>query len=101
MTVLPELLPIMLNMIENNEIGTINLTNPGTISHNEIMELFKKYVDKDLEYNNFTIEEQNSILKSERSNNKLNTSKLQMMYPDVNNIYESVSNLIQKWNNTD
>ena len=60
MTVLPELLPIMLNMIEKNETGTINLTNPGTISHNEIMELFKKYVDKDLEYKNFTIK--NKIL---------------------------------------
>ena len=41
MTVLPELLPLVLDMMINKTVGTINLTNPGVISHNEILELFK------------------------------------------------------------
>ena len=39
MTVLPELLPKVLNMMENNIVGTLNLTNPGLIAHNEILQM--------------------------------------------------------------
>ena len=45
MTVLPELLPKVLDMMKNNVTGTMNLTNPGFISHNEILEMFKEIVD--------------------------------------------------------
>ncbi len=41
MTVLPELIPIMIDLAKNKHIGTINLTNPGTITHNEILEMYK------------------------------------------------------------
>ena len=37
MTVLPELLPIMIDMCDKKVTGTVNLTNPGLISHNEIL----------------------------------------------------------------
>ena len=43
MTVLPELLPKVIDMMKNNLTGTLNLTNPGLISHNEILEMFKEY----------------------------------------------------------
>ena len=46
MTVLDELLPYILDMARNKITGTYNLTNPGVISHNEILEMYKKYVDK-------------------------------------------------------
>ena len=46
-TVLPELIPIAIDMMRNNHSGTINLTNPGTISHNEILEMYKEIVDND------------------------------------------------------
>lgn len=94
MTVLPELLPKMIDMAKNKITGTINLTNPGTISHNEILDMYIKYVDKDFRYKNFSLEEQDKILASERSNNKLNTDKLEKMYPDVKNIRDSVKNVL-------
>ena len=62
MTVLPELLPIVLDMINKNITGTINLTNPGLISHNEILNMFKEIVDSDFKYTNFTLDEQRKIL---------------------------------------
>jgi hypothetical protein len=39
MSVLPELLPIALELMKNKYIGTLNFTNPGVISHNEILAL--------------------------------------------------------------
>jgi len=90
MSVLPELLPIVLDMIKNNTVGTINLTNPGLISHNEILEMYKEIVNPNFKWKNFSIEEQRSILASDRSNNYLDTTKLENLYPMVKNIKESV-----------
>lgn len=94
MTVLNELLPIMIDMAKNNKTGTINLTNPGLISHNDILEMYKEIVDPNFEWKNFTLEEQNKVLDSGRSNNFLDTTKLQTMYPHVKNIKESVRDML-------
>lgn len=90
MTVLTELLPYVVDMMKNNITGTINLTNPGLISHNEILEMYKELVDTNFTWENFTVEEQAQILKADRSNNYLDTSKLTEMYPNIMNIKESV-----------
>lgn len=79
MTVLPELLPIAVTLALRRLAGPINFTNPGAISHNEILELCREYVYPDLEWSNFTVEEQNKILKAPRSNNTLDTSKVMRM----------------------
>jgi dTDP-glucose 4,6-dehydratase len=90
MSVLPELLPVVLKMMSYKLTGTINLTNPGLITHNEILEMYKEIVDPLFTYKNFTKEEQSTILKSERSNNYLDTTKLQNLFPEINNIKDSV-----------
>ena len=93
MSVLPDLLPLMIDMIIKKEIGTINLTNPDYISHNEILELYKEIINPDFKWENMTIEEQNKILLSERSNNILNTEKLKKLYPDVKDIKTSIKDI--------
>ncbi len=97
MTVLPELLPIALEMMKVNKLGTINLTNPGVISHNEILEMYKEYVDPEFTWKNFSIEEQNKILASERSNNLLDTTKLETFWPNVKNIKDSIRDLLKNY----
>jgi hypothetical protein len=77
MTVLNEMLPIMINLALEKRVGTLNLTNPGTISHNEILEMYKAIVDPSITWQNFSIEEQNLILASKRSNNCLDTTYLE------------------------
>ena len=96
MTVLPELLPIMLKMMESNKVGTINLTNPGVISHNEILQMYKDIVDPDFTWTNFSVDEQNKILLSKRSNNQLNTNKLHHWYPEVLPIKESIRQCLEE-----
>ena len=100
MTVLPELLPIVLDMIKNNTTGTINLTNPGFITHNEILEMYKEIVNPEFTWNNFTLEEQSKVIASDRSNNYLDTTKLQKMYPSVKHIKDSVKDCLIKYKET-
>jgi 3,5-epimerase/4-reductase len=99
MTVLPELLPIMIDMCDKKVTGTVNMTNPGLISHNEILEMYKEIVDKDFKWDNFSIEEQSQILASERSNNFLDTSRLESLYK-VKNIKDSVRDILYKMKET-
>lgn len=96
MTVIPELLPIMLDMAKKHVTGTINLTNPGSISHNEVLELYKEIVDPSFTWQNFTVEEQNELLMCERSNNTLDTEKLTNMYPDVNDIKTAITKCLHE-----
>lgn len=97
MSVLPELIPYSIKMMERNIIGTINLTNPGVISHNEILKLYKQIVDPLFTWKNFSIEEQNEILNSKRSNNMLNTDKLKSLFPEIKDIKDAVKECLYKY----
>jgi len=98
MTVLTELLPYIIELMNINYTGTLNFTNPGSISHNEILEMYKEYVDPEFTWQNFTIEEQNQILKSERSNNLLDTTYLEQLFPEIKNIKDSLKYILKKYN---
>jgi 3,5-epimerase/4-reductase len=52
--------------------------------------MYKDIVDQNFEWENFTIEEQNEILASGRSNNYLDTSTLETLYPNVMHIKDAV-----------
>ena len=99
MSVLDDLLPIAIDMALNRITGTINLTNPGSISHNEILKMYKEIVNPNFSWKNFSIEEQASILHSGRSNNYLETTKLQTLYPSVLPIHKSVENALYRMKN--
>lgn len=86
MTVLPELLIYVLDMMRRGTTGTMNLTNPGLISHNEILDMYREIVDPEFVWKNFSQEEQRAILAADRSNNFLETGRLESMYPQVDNI---------------
>jgi len=97
MSVLPDLLPLVLDMMQNRVTGTMNLTNPGTISHNEILEMYKQIVDPSFVWKNFSQEEQRKILAADRSNNLLNTTRLETLYPQVLPIQDAVKKYLYKY----
>jgi 3,5-epimerase/4-reductase len=90
MSVLSTLYPVLLKLMNENHSGTINLTNPGVIEHNEILQMYKELVANDFTWKNFTLEEQAKILAAGRSNNYLNTTKLETLCNDVPNIHNAV-----------
>jgi dTDP-4-dehydrorhamnose reductase len=95
MSVLPDLIPIMFQMMNDNLTGTYNFTNPGLISHNEILQMYQEIVNPDFKWVNFTIDEQDRILASKRSNNFLSTYKIASKY-QVPNIKDSVRNMLEQ-----
>ena len=100
MTVLPELLPYVVDMMQNKITGTMNLTNPGLISHNEILEMYKELVNPFFTWKNFTQEEQRKILAADRSNNFLDTSRLTALYPNIKNSKDSVRDCLLRYKST-
>jgi 3,5-epimerase/4-reductase len=90
MTVLPELIPIAIESSKRKLTGIMNYTNPGAISHNEILELYKEYIDPDFTWENFTIEEQAGVIVAPRSNNTLDTDRMKGEFPEVLGIKESL-----------
>lgn len=90
MSILHDLLPLIPEMMERWLTGNYNFVNPGTISHNEILDLYKQYIDPQFTYSNFSIEEQNKVLLAKRSNNHLDTSKLLKEFPHIPNIKSSM-----------
>ncbi|CAD7701162.1 unnamed protein product [Ostreobium quekettii] len=84
MTILPELLPMSVEMALRGLTGIMNFTNPGAISHNEILELYKKYIDPEFTYRNFTLEEQSKVIKAPRSNNLLDTKRVRWISGSMN-----------------
>ncbi len=81
MTVLPEMIPYSIEMALRGLTGIMNYTNPGAISHNEILELYKQYIDPDFTWSNFTVEEQAKVIVAPRSNNLLDTERVCTHYP--------------------
>ncbi|GFH08004.1 epimerase domain-containing protein [Haematococcus lacustris] len=90
MTVLTELLPYSIEMAKRKLTGIMNFTNPGAISHNEILELYKQYIDPEFTWQNFTIEEQAKVIVAPRSNNLLDTTRIESEFPGILPIKDSL-----------
>ncbi|WOL02065.1 trifunctional UDP-glucose 4,6-dehydratase [Canna indica] len=100
MTVLDELLPISVEMAKRGCRGIWNFTNPGVISHNEILEMYKKYIDPNFKWVNFTLEEQAKVIVAPRSNNEMTASKLKKEFPELLSIKASLVKYVFEPNKT-
>lgn len=104
MTVLDDLIPAAIEMMMANVSGTYNLTNPGTITHNEILQMYREIVDPTFTWKNFTPEEQSKILLSKRSNNFLETEKLEAVFGRsdmIRSIHDAVRHCLVNWKSSE
>lgn len=97
MSVLGELLPVSIDMADRKRVGVYNFCNPGVITHNEILFLYKEIVDPTFQWRNFSLEEQAKVIKAGRSNNKLDVTKLLHEYPaEIAEIHVAVANALRR-----
>lgn len=59
-------------------------------SHNEILEMYKDYIDPNFKWVNFTQDEQAKVIVAPRSNNEMDASKLKNEFPELVTIKESL-----------
>jgi len=96
MSILHDLLPIAVEMSFRGLSGVYNFTNPGYITHNQLLSKYKQYIDPTFTWKNFTEEEQNQILLAPRSNTFLDTSKLETLFPSLLPIDHSLDLLFSR-----
>jgi 3,5-epimerase/4-reductase len=77
--------------------GALNLTNPGVMSHNTLLEMYRRFVDEDFTWENFTREEQAQVVQADRSNNMLDTSRLKALYPKIPQLEDAVRDTLESW----
>jgi 3,5-epimerase/4-reductase len=70
------LLRLFLAMARKGRVGCFNGTNPGVLSHDEILASYRDKVDPAFTWKNFSVAEQNALLASGRSNNRLCSTAL-------------------------
>lgn len=98
MTVLDELLPVAIEMAKRNVRGIWNFTNPGVVTHNEILQMYREHIDSNFKWENFNLEEQAKVIVSPRSNNELDASKLKNEFPGLLSIKDSIIKYVFKPN---
>lgn len=96
MTILEDFLPLFSEMMENKLVGVYNTTSPGTISHHQLLDLYKEYINPNFSYKSFTLEEQSKILKAGRSNNCLDTTKIRKLFPNLPDIQTSIVDVFKR-----
>ena len=98
-TVLPDLLPVLLNLMKKRHTGTINLVNHGTVEHTQILEAYKQAVDPSLEYEVIDENDHSEFamkLRASRSNCYLSTDRLAQLAPEVTTGKMAVTRIIEQ-----
>lgn len=74
-------------------VGTLNFVNPGTITNERILQLYKQYVDPSKTWTVASPEEHDEM-KKRRPNHELDVSKLLELFPDIDPIEQSIEKLM-------
>lgn len=98
-SVLPTLLPYLYDMMVHSYTGVVNFVNPGGITHEEILTMYRDHVDASITWKNISAEEMKQRVCVKRCNNVLDTSHLEMLYPEVPSAKEAVMTCIQQMKN--
>jgi len=78
--------------------GIYNITNKGHVTTTEVVELIKKHLKIDKEFQYFeSLETFNSIVKAPRSNTILNTDKLEKVGLKMSDVHESLEQCLTNW----
>ena len=95
MTVLDDILPVLADCMVRQDVGTLNAVNPGTMDHHAILTLYKELQNPDHTWTEISNAELvGGFVKGARSNNYLETKRLEELCPSVPSLEESVRRIL-------
>jgi UDP-glucose 4,6-dehydratase len=95
MTVLDDILPVLADCMVRGDVGTLNAVNPGTLDHRAILTMYKELQNKEHTWNEISNAELvGGFVKGARSNNYLETKRLEGLSPDVPSLADSVRRIL-------
>jgi len=84
-------------LIVKRATGVFNMTNPGVIDHEEILEMYKEIVDPDFEYELMSLEELGRVTKAGRSNCGLCSRKLEQEGVQMRPVREALRDVLEQY----
>ena len=100
-TYLPDLMLISKELMDRKESGIYNVVNSGVITHRELLEMYKWYVDPTYQLPKFIeLEELEKLVVARRSNCTLSTNKLEqkgITIKNVRNVLKDCMEEYRKW----
>lgn len=98
MTVIEDLLPAAYELMKRDRTGIYNMTNPGVIDHETILNLYKEIVDPNFTFTLVPMEElyRGKHIKAGRSNCQLSTAKLEAEGLGMRPIEEAIRDCLEK-----
>lgn len=93
-TILPDILPIMIDLMQQRYVGTLNMTNPGPVRHSQTLALYNDLVEQKSWDIISDDQPEAERMRQSRANCALDTSKLQSLYPNVRPAIEGIREAI-------
>ena len=98
-TVIEDMVGVFRQLLEKQAVGIFHVTNPGSIKHKEILEMYKEIVDPN--HTNEWIAEQelvtSGLAKKTRSNNILQSGNLEKLGITMRPVKEAVRDVLVKY----
>ncbi|MBU0981590.1 sugar nucleotide-binding protein [Patescibacteria group bacterium] len=96
-SVIEDFLKASVKLMGKRATGIFNMTNPGTIDHKEILDMYKEIVDPLYKYELFSVEEMERITKARRSNCGLSSKKLEDEGIKMRPIHEAIRDSLKRY----
>jgi len=95
MTVLDDVLPCLADCLSRGIRGTLNAVNPGVIDHSTVLGMYRDLQNKGHTWTEISNKELvTGFVKGKRSNNELDTSRLEQLFPGIPRIEDSVRRIL-------
>jgi 3,5-epimerase/4-reductase len=95
MTVMDDVLPILADCMIKREVGTLSAVNPGTMDHSTILTIYRDVLNPDHTWNEISNRELvGRFVKGARSNNYLETNRIESLCPTIPTLESSVRRIL-------
>lgn len=97
-TYLPDLMRVSKELMDRKESGTFNVVNSGIITHKELLQMYKWYVDSTFKLPKFIgLKELEKLIVAGRSNCTLSTNKLDQKGIKIRNVRDALKECFQEY----